>query len=659
PVVNWKNEQDKVTAGRKNITGQVQNILFDGITFSHTDWLLQKVGDSRGKASVQSCGITYTAYATNNWHFDMYRNLDLMPAAVTASHARNIHIRNGAVTLTGALGISLVNDVTDCSVTGNVIRQTGGGGVTVGHPQHVFENDSLEPDVYVHHVDQDKNKPVYGAAADKEKFQNGTEAVPRSITVANNLLWECSRLFKADTAFTSFFTDNLRVEHNHIRDTGYSGMTVGWGWCNFDGKPSSFTGWGTGNLQPATLPDHITTVARNNKIIGNRIENTMTTLHDGGAIYTLGSQPGTHMRYNFVNGTDIGLYTDEGSAYFGPIDNNVVKNTGQSLYAGDYGRKHDLFFSNTYSNLNQYNINTLPSANIKVAGFRYIGNARWPKEAFDTVTGSGLEKTYAKKYLDKLITIYGSVQDVLLPESAQAYANERLAIKGVLEPSDEIWLAPAGTTAFAEGDTMTKMTGDGDAIRVPAASGTYRLFVRSGGDVSDVSKCAVYVSSEPSVQAVADNITVTAPVSNDTVLKMPYVPDGFSIAMKSSSDPDVIDLNGVITPPEWDVILTLVYTVTKNGVSADTAPITVRVPALSEEESVPPPQIKIGDVNGNGVIDIGDARMVLQYIVGKITLDKRQLDAANVSGNGQLSVSDARLILQFLVHKITAFPRKV
>ncbi|MCL2488757.1 MAG: hypothetical protein FWE80_08750, partial [Oscillospiraceae bacterium] len=92
PVVNWKNEQDKVTAGRKNITGQVQNILFDGITFSHTDWLLQKVGDSRGKASVQSCGITYTAYSTNNWHFDMYRNLALMPAAVTASHARNIHI---------------------------------------------------------------------------------------------------------------------------------------------------------------------------------------------------------------------------------------------------------------------------------------------------------------------------------------------------------------------------------------------------------------------------------------------------------------------------------------------------------------------------------------------------------------------------------------
>ncbi|MCL2488468.1 MAG: family 43 glycosylhydrolase, partial [Oscillospiraceae bacterium] len=63
-----------------------------------------------------------------------------------------------------------------------------------------------------------------------------------------------------------------------------------------------------------------------------------------------------------------------------------------------------------------------------------------------------------------------------------------------------------------------------------------------------------------------------------------------------------------------------------------------------------------GDVDGKNGVDITDARLLLQYLVGKADLDEIQLKAANVKGIGSADITDARLILQYLVGKITGFP---
>jgi len=65
----------------------------------------------------------------------------------------------------------------------------------------------------------------------------------------------------------------------------------------------------------------------------------------------------------------------------------------------------------------------------------------------------------------------------------------------------------------------------------------------------------------------------------------------------------------------------------------------------------------LGDVNGDGKINTVDARMVLQYIVNKITASDLNLQAADVDGNGAINTVDARLILQYIVNKINAFPK--
>lgn len=63
-----------------------------------------------------------------------------------------------------------------------------------------------------------------------------------------------------------------------------------------------------------------------------------------------------------------------------------------------------------------------------------------------------------------------------------------------------------------------------------------------------------------------------------------------------------------------------------------------------------------GDINGDSKVDTTDARLALQYAVGKITLAGTQLTAGDVNGDGKVDTTDARLILQKAVGKISAFP---
>lgn len=62
-----------------------------------------------------------------------------------------------------------------------------------------------------------------------------------------------------------------------------------------------------------------------------------------------------------------------------------------------------------------------------------------------------------------------------------------------------------------------------------------------------------------------------------------------------------------------------------------------------------------GDVNGDGAVNTTDARLVLQYAVGKISDSDLDLSVADVNGDGQINTTDARLILQFAVGKINNF----
>ncbi|MEZ0537359.1 family 43 glycosylhydrolase [Caldicellulosiruptoraceae bacterium PP1] len=80
---------------------------------------------------------------------------------------------------------------------------------------------------------------------------------------------------------------------------------------------------------------------------------------------------------------------------------------------------------------------------------------------------------------------------------------------------------------------------------------------------------------------VADKITaISAPAKGSLRLTLPTVPEGFSIAIKSSDNPTVIGTDGVINPPSTDTIVHLILEVTRisDGSKATTANIAVLVP---------------------------------------------------------------------------------
>ncbi|MBW7461082.1 S-layer protein, partial [Paenibacillus sepulcri] len=113
----------------------------------------------------------------------------------------------------------------------------------------------------------------------------------------------------------------------------------------------------------------------------------------------------------------------------------------------------------------------------------------------------------------------------------------------------------------------------------------------SDGSMADTAELKVTVPAkstiEPTASEVAAGITaLTPPLKDVTLLTLPAVPEGFSVAIKDSDKPDVIGLSGQITPQAADTEVMLVLTVTRtsDGSTADMSGLKVTVPAMTAAE---------------------------------------------------------------------------
>ena len=438
----------------------VSNLTFEGLTFEHSDWNLVDVAGSHGKVTIQTA-CAAIAFANSNWHLDAYRAYDTLPGAIEVNAARNVIFRANTIQHTGSEGITLINDVSDCQVVGNVVRDSGGSAITVGHPQHVYENDT--PDL----------KYPTGAGIDKEKFPAGTEAAPRRIVVANNFLPDDAVLFNGHTIITVFFAQDVRIEHNWIINAPYSGINLGWGWCDFDGSDvARHPQWGSGS-RPSVFPGKPTTVCQSNSVSANRIENVMTRLRDGGGIYTLGRQPGTVVQRNYVNNAhENGIYTDEGSTGI-TCRQNVIGGTARlSHAASNNGRKHDIIIDQYYSMVRRVE-DVAP--NSKATQFTFVSDGIWPMEAYNIIRESGLEAAY-RDIVPK--TYLPPPADLIFPANVAVAPGAEVALvpaSGVAA----VWFAPADSAqgaAFKQGPTMTRAPGAAGKILAPTTPGTYMLY---------------------------------------------------------------------------------------------------------------------------------------------------------------------------------------
>jgi hypothetical protein len=419
---------------------RVRNLAFEGITFANTDYNLHTVGNSRGKASVQGATV-FIAYGSGDWHSSTYRIIDTFPGMINAVNAESLHFTRNVVKHSGSEGIVLVNDVVATNLTGNYIFDTAGSGITVGHPQHVYVGDSDA----------------------REKYAPGVEGVSKDVSITNNLLYSTSSLpgFGGHSGITAFFVEGLVIEHNQIQSTAYNGINLGWGWRNF--KDS--------------------TTCKDNVISRNRFIDTLSRLHDSGAVYTIGQMPGTQINENYVRGIPpattgptYGLHNDEGTAYLVENDNVLDIDPGvkYTINCEDFGEKHDLTILRTYATVNKMGVNP-PNSTIDPPVV--VADAVWPVAQYTFALNAGIEDAYRDIIPASLL----SVQDHVFPASAAvSRGTASIGIRSSGDASGAVWFAPAGTSTFAEGPTMTMALGGAVTIAVPANAGTYKLHVLDG-----------------------------------------------------------------------------------------------------------------------------------------------------------------------------------
>ncbi|WP_161601478.1 sugar-binding protein [Paenibacillus luteus] len=556
---------------------------------------------SRGFASVQG-SIVNTVYfpSSINWHETFYRGYDIPPAAVMINAARNIKVLNGEIGLTGFNGIHVENDVKDIEVTGNYIADTLASGVVIGHPHHIYEND--EPIKHESSVLVSGTPIRNWAGVDKEKFKTGTEAVPENIYITNNFLYRNCYGFPGANSLTSFYTTNMQVLHNYFYDSTYGAMSIGWGWDEYDGF--GFTTQGTNKTGGPYHGTHETSIARSpvlsttsrsNKINYNRVEEICTIVNDSGAIYSLGRQgdpgnlPGggtwdtintltnnpvtdkksnwhsdnwtnfTEMNYNFLdpnptgkpttsNNWTNGFHPDEGSTFIKMIGNVVQSKlshaVGQSrLYEfNNWKRKSDMIAVEGYVDGNN-NQNGGP----RITYDNFKSEARiWPVKGNEIVLNSGLTNEYTHMIPRSLIadTEFELASNVIV-----GVGGEKVSRRGLLKAEDTVWLAPANTTVFKEGITMTKAAGNAKSINTPSAAGQYKLYIVYGdGRKTAISKHTAYVDTSESATNVENGKSYE--VSAVRPLKL-TLSDEYSFTLNGKSVSDGYEIR---TAGSWTLV---------------------------------------------------------------------------------------------------------
>ncbi|MFB9057319.1 carbohydrate-binding protein [Mariniflexile ostreae] len=464
-----------ITIQGKSKSERVHNLSFEGLTFAYTEAVLPEVGGSVGKSTVQAATFV-RGFDEPNWHTTAYRAYDAMPSAINVSGAQHIQFKNNVFKHVGNEGIGFINDVTDSQFVGNLCYDIGGGAIQVGHPQHVYEGDSH----------------------DYARYSPEEEGVCRNILVENNVLYDMTTMFYGHAPITAYFVDGLKIVKNHIQKSNYSAVSVGWGWNNFD---------------EISVPNNPTTTARNNVFSYNRVYDCMNMLHDGGAYYTLGSQPNSTSDGNYVKAATThfqGVYhPDEGTAWYTGKDHVFEVRPDQDIFElNKWRNKHDNHYRNIYTTSKEMK---LGAPNCTVTDIHVVPNADWPDEALSIIRAAGVEENYhhllevipeivfenGKRYDTKtqIVSLTTKASQHAAPISGSRYEAEQAQLSNRVK-LDKHYSGFSGT-AYMSGFYNKK--GAKITFSVTAEEmGTYDVILRYAAGNKDCDNIGVYVNGEKS-----------------------------------------------------------------------------------------------------------------------------------------------------------------
>ena len=456
-------------------TSRIGYITFSGLEFAHSDWNLYELEGSYGRVTVQgAAGLIY--FADGNWHPSIYRAYDVGPGAVMVNSAQHIAFYGNTICHTGNDGLSFVNDVVDSAASGNLIYDTAGSGFLLGHPQHVYIGDKGSD---------------YGLLSEKEKYDVGVEGACKRIKLTNNFISDTCLMFWGDSGVMVFLAEEFEMKYNHLQNTPYSGISIGWGWWNMDGSAE------------AVVPGVPMETTKNNTIMYNTFKNTITKLGDTGAIYTLGDMPGTVISENYIwsigtPGVDPsyhirGIHPDEGTRHvYGEKNVIEISSWFTCIDCSSWGKNGYNTWDNNYATSSSYSINETWEEGTVVTNAHTSLDGIWGTDVFDIVKNAGIQSDYYSIIPESMF----GLQDRLLPNKIRATGQELDWGTAADNIEGEIWLAPENTENFVESDTIVKVVNG--KVKVPDAEGIYKVYIVNGSKISAPSSGQIIVETDNS-----------------------------------------------------------------------------------------------------------------------------------------------------------------
>lgn len=343
-------------------TNPVQHIQFYGIAFRYNNWTTP---DQYGYYGLQGGYIYGVEVFVTPATIPPHTRGRAVPGIVEVRYSNDIRFERNTFESGGSWGIMEYEASHDNTYIGNHFRDLSSGAITIGN----------NPDLYKY----------------EGELSPGTG---ENDIISNNLIEYVGREYRDSGAIMALQVKHMTIEHNEIRNVGYTGISVGF-----------------------QHSDSCEQDSHHNIVRLNRIQHVMQALDDGAGIYTLGcmseaAPPNDSLFHrNFVYNlyaspytgwhqeiaSNLGIYLD-GAAAYQTYQHNVVDNTSKSFFASNQGgpKEHD--------NIGQYNHYNIPHAIYNDPQFdppfsvwqsnEEAQGSSWSSVAESIMNAAGLEETY-------------------------------------------------------------------------------------------------------------------------------------------------------------------------------------------------------------------------------------------------------------------------